>query len=762
MRNLKGKDSVKKQYGDFIRGKKEFQITEREIPRNWYNYLWNDRYITFVSQTGAGEGFLQDSLANRIPLVTGRGMYLIDSEEHWGITGLPTEEELDSFFCTHGRGYTYISTENRGIASETCFFVPNEENGEVWTVTLKNRSSETRALRLLAYCGTGVDGAHISQGYNLGQADFDKDLNGVIGKTYSFFDGKTREVNAFFAMNEQADGYDAAENAFVGSYGSTSYPKALMRGGCSDTAGLGEKLGFALQKDIMLKSGEETTLAFVCAVAFGRDEALEIKRRYENSAKVTAELQAVKDKFSAQTDGVSIETPDNKLNEMFPWLVHQANMGSRWARVRHNGYRDMMSDTECLAAVNPTLALERFKRVLSYQYSTGYAPRTVKDGAIRDNNFSDNTVWITFTAYAILKETGDLSILNIPVAFNDGSVASIYEHMRRSVDFLYHFRGLHNLIRIWGGDWNDCMNRAGLDGKGVSVWLSIAWYRANKMFEEIARQCGKTQDAAVAAERGKEMQQIIEKYGWDGEYYLCAYNDDGEKIGSQICEEGKVFLIPQLWAVFSGVSEQGRETAAMEAVEKYLSSSLGTLISAPPYTKFNPKIGTVTLKPAGVHENGGVYLHTLAWKIAADAILKRADKVEEDIEAILPFRNKVVDGGAEPYIMCNSYFGEQTGYRYGTPGQSWRTAAGQWLAKALIQYVFGLKPEMEGLRLDPCLPPSWKTAAITKNFRKATYHICYENHGVKVKSIVVNGEYTEGATLPYKDSGCYEVTVICE
>lgn len=750
-----------KQYGDFIKGKKEFRITERDIPRNWYNYLWNDSYISFVSQAGVGEGFLQDALANRIPLVTERAMYLLDGQRHWGITGLPAEEKLDGYSCVHGRGYTYINTVNEGISAEVCFFVPNEENGEVWTATLKNHSTQTRTLRLLSYCGTGVDGAHVLQGYNLGQADFDKELNGVIGKTYSFFDGDTREVNAFFAMSEPADGYDAAENAFKGTYGSLAYPRVLTRGGCSNTAGLGEKLGFALQKEITLKSGEQKTVSFICAVAFSRAEALAIKKRYENSADAAAALQAVKDKFSAQSAGVSIETPDDKLNELFPWLVHQANLGSRWARVRHNGYRDMMSDTECLAAVNPSLALERFKRVLSYQYSTGYAPRTIKDGAIRDNRFSDNAVWISFAAYALLKETGDLSIMDIPVAFNDGSTASIYEHVRRSVDFLYHFRGLHNLIRIWGGDWNDCMDQAGLEGKGVSVWLSIAWYRANKLFEEMARLCGKHQDAAEAAERGREMRQIIEEYGWDGEYYLCAYNDAGEKIGSQGCKEGRIFLIPQLWAVLSGVAEDKREIVAMDSVEKQLSSPLGTLISVPPYTEVNPTIGTVTQKPAGVHENGGVYLHTLAWKIAADAILKRADKVEEDIEAILPFRNKVVDGRAEPYIMCNSYFGEQTGYRYGTPGQSWRTAAGQWLEKALIQYVFGLMPEMEGLRLAPCLPPSWKTAAITKSFRKATYHIRYENHGVNVKSILVNGSGLNGDMLPYEEGKRYEVVVTC-
>jgi cellobiose phosphorylase len=257
------------------------------------------------------------------------------------------------------------------------------------------------------------------------------------------------------------------------------------------------------------------------------------------------------------------------------------------------------------------------------------------------------------------------------------------------------------------------------------------------------------------------MRDIIEEYGWDGEYYLDAINDKGVKIGSKECEEGKMFLIPQIWSVFSGVSRTGREVAAMDAVEKYLSDPLGTIISNPAYTKWDGGVGSVTTKYPGIQENGGVYLHTMAWKIAAEAMLGRADRVEKDIEAILPFRNKVVDNRAEPYIMCNCYFGKQTGYRYGTPGQSWRTAAGQWFQKSLVNYVFGLLPEMEGLSIRPCLPPSWKTASIDKLFRGTNYHITYENGGTRVKSIIVNGKAIEGNILPLL-GGHVDVKVITE
>ncbi len=641
------------------------------------------------------------------------------------------------------------------------FFVPEDKNAEIWSVKIRNESSKPRTLKLLGYFGTAVDGVYSRQGYNSIVSEWNDKLEGLINQSWcDFYGEKNRIFYSYMTMSERADEYCGSENGFIGPYGSVAYPAAVRKGSLPNLGGSGEKLGFALGKSMILQPGEEKTVHILCGISFTLEEAAEVRKTLCCDTGVEAALTAVQGKFRSQTGAVSIDTPDRELNQFFTWVKHQCNLGSRWARVRHNGYRDITSDTECLAAINPELALERFKRILTYQYANGYAPRTFLNGEIRDNKFADNTVWIAFTALTILKELGDKSILDIPAKFNDGSEASIYEHVRRSVDFLYHYRGLHGLIKIWGGDWNDCMNYAGLQGKGVSVWLSLAWLRANKMFAEIAQIYGKPADKALADQRSKEMSEIIEKHGWDGEYYLCAINDWEEKIGSKECQEGKIFLIPQIWSVLSGVSECGREVIAMDAVEEQLSSELGILVSKPPYTKFDPHIGVVTKKGAGMYENGSVYLHTIAWKLAADAMLKRADKVEAGIRTILPFRNPVVAGRAEPYIMGNSYYGKEAGYRYGTPGQSWRTAAGQWFTKALVNYVFGLMPEMDGLRIDPCLPPSWTQCGITKKFRDARYEISYDNQGTHIESIAVDGAPIDGTILPYEAGRKYRVHVI--
>ena len=517
-------------YGDFIGNGKQFKITTPDIPRNWYNYMWNDNYITYFSQVGAGRGFLQDKLGRRIESVAERSFHIIDGDTNWGICGLPVNQKNDDYNCIHSIGYTVVHTAKNGIATDLRAFVPNNDNCEIYTFKIKNNSNEKRYLKILSYCGTDIDGAYVRQGYNLSVADFDKDLNGIVSRNYcDFNDVKMTDYYTFMAITEKADGYDCTVNAFVGPYGSLANPKALENGGCTNTAGVGEKLGFALQKNVQLEPNEETEFSVICGVEFSLADAVSLKEKYSNKATLNTEFENTKSRYLSNIEGVDIKTPDEQLNYMFNWLKTQSNLGSRWARVRHNGFRDTVSDCECLACVNPELALERFKRILSYQYSNGYAPRTFINGEIRNNNFSDNAVWITFTAYSILKELGNISILDIVVPFNDGTTGTIYEHIKRSVEFLYNFKGLHNLIKIWCGDWNDCMNWAGKEGKGVSIWLSIAWYRANKMFGEIAEIYGKLEDAKSSKANGEGIRKTIEEIGWDGEYYICAITDDDEK-----------------------------------------------------------------------------------------------------------------------------------------------------------------------------------------------------------------------------------------
>ncbi len=753
-------------YGHFINDGTEFLITTPDIPRNWYNYMWNNNYVSFVSQVGFGEGFCQDSLGRRIPLISNRSIFIKDENNcYWTANGLPVDTDFDDYSCIHGLGYTSIKMLYNSLKTEYTLFVPENGNMEFWTLKVTNEDSKSRSIKVIPYVKTEIDGIEKPQTYNTSKGKFHNEINTITVNAFACFGSDVQtEVFGYLMSKEKVTGFDTVKSSFIGTYGTEQTPTSLKKDKLSNNEAYCEKACFAVENTVVLQPGESKTLYFATGVAMSEEELTEINNKYfSDTNKICDEFDKMKASKLNDISGVTINTPDSDLNYLFNWTKHQTNLGSRWARVRHNGYRDITSDSECLASFNPILAKERIKRILSYQYSNGYAPRTFLDGTIRDNNFSDNTVWLTFAVYSLIMELGDLSILDETVPYNDGTNGTIYQHIKASVDFLWGFRGLHGLVKLWGGDWNDCLNQAGLEGKGVSVWLSIAWYRANKMFAELAELVGNKEDVETCIKRGNEMKQLIDQYGWDGEYYRVAYTDDDIAIGSKECDKCQVSVLPQIWAVLSGVSFDNKDRIAMDKCYELLDTDLGMLISSPAYDEYLPFIGTVTQKPPGVHENGGVYLHTMAWKLAADSMLKRNDRVESSLKKMLPHNKEYAEKFCEPYIMCNSYFPHFTGRRQAKAGQSWRTASGQWLTKSIINYIFGIKPTIDGLKLDPCIPPSWAKCSIIKNFRGAVYNITYQQNGVSepkgIDKIIVNDELCDYDILPYKDGVHYDVKV---
>lgn len=755
-----------KTYGDFQKNGREFRISDRKPPRHWYNYFYNDTYNAFTSQVGVGEGLAQDRMGNRIFLVSGRAMYLCDKDsgKWFSANGYPFTRTFEQFSCRHGLGYSVTESEAEGIRMAYTVFVPLEGNREIWMLRAENTRGKNARLGVIPYASTETDGIYRSQAYNTDIGGFSEAHQAAFTRIFTSYGGKeTTTKYGYLISDGKITGYDTRKNAFIGVYGHPDCPEALeLHNGCTNSSCVGEKLCFALETELLLSPGEAKTICFEIGIADSMED-IGKNRRHLAPGLPQKELENVIQRRLEEISGASITTPDETLNLAFNGFYKYATvMGSRWARVRHNGYRDLMSDTECLSSFHPSLAWERYKRVLEYQYSNGYAPRTFIDGAIKDNNFADCAVWITFTGYAIIKELGDLELLNEEVPFNDGTVASVYEHMRRSVEFLYHFKGQHGLIKIWGGDWNDCMNSAGLAGRGESVWLSIAWYRANRMLSELAQLTGRDADVSSCREMGEAMKKLINEYGWDGKYYLTAIDDNGKPIGSHTDEEGKMFLNPQVWAVFSGIATKEQVKSAFDEVDRYLDTPLGAVVSKPPYTHLDNSIGTMTQKAAGVHENGGVYLHALTWKLAAECMLHRPEKVERIIRQILPWDHTYAPTCGEPYMLYNSYFGEETGYRYATPGQSWRTASTQWFVKAMLLYVFGVWPELDGLHIRPCLPPSWKECSVEKDFRGCHYVIHYHQNpeGCSQHSVITaDGLPVEGDLLPWHDGAHITVDV---
>lgn len=726
------------QYGYF--SKEGYHITRRDTPRHWYNYLFNDEYITFLSQVGYGQGFAQDDMGRRLPTVDDRNIYIVENERVWSALGLPVHKNVQAYECLHAVGYTDITLKKNELTSECRFFVPNDGKREYWIVTLYNHARTARTFKIIPFCDTTIDCRYTPQGYETDYADFMTEKNLAYATGFKPFESDTTERRfAYLVASETVTGFDTRRSAFIGEYGNKQQPRALIEhAGCTNSDCIAEKTCLALENTITLLPGERKSIYYTIGV----ENSLQAIACL-SPAEIDYQFDKMKEKYQTLLGGVSIKTPWQDLNCLFnDWLKYQTLMGSRWARVRHNGFRDITSDTECLACINAPLAAERLCRILSYQYANGYAPRTFLDGKIQDKNFADNTVWPIFTAYAVVKELGSTDFLLKDVPFNDGSSASVYEHLKRSLQFLWNFTGHYGLIRIWGGDWNDCMNKAGLQGKGVSVWLSIAFVRAAKMFWQMANWMGNAADAAAATHYAEEMERRVTRYGWEDDRFLYAISDDKHAIGSKGNEEGSLFALPQLWCVMADFDKTYQE-AAMKTLEAQLNTDLGLLVSKPPYTHQIPYIGSMTRKYPGLHENGGVYLHAAAWKLAVDSMLLRPDKVEEGLQKMLPAHHEYAEKCGEPYSMFNSYLTDQTGYRVGKPGQSWRTASGQWMMYALVRWVYGFQPEFGGAKIAPCLPPSWTECSLTKTFRGCKYHILYRQRGEhpssEVERISVNG-----------------------
>lgn len=753
---------MSKRFGRFSKDGSQFEITTPDTPRDWYNYLWNDRYVALFSQTAQGESLRQDPLGRRIDVVASRMVFVRDRKNgnYQNLNGLPVDAKRDSWRCTHGLGDSEIRQAADGLESSFRCFVPTRDACEIWTVRLRNTGSKTRQLTAFFYFNTTFDGVFRPQYYYPGKGSFDPKLNSVIIRKRQEFDGAD-EARIFLSLDHPIGSYDGAVSGFVG-HGTEQRPAAVLRGHCGNTGSEMEKSCCAAATDFSLRPGQEIVLQACAGGGIAKDEIARLRRRYFAAGRIERELAAVRSGIRKLLGANAIATPDPLLNRFFhPWLKRQISLGIQWARVRHNGYRDQMQDIWAFTRIDPAEAERQLHRVLSYQYSNGYAPRTWLGGKILDKDFSDNHVWIGYAIYQLVMETGDPAILKKPVPFNDGSSASVYEHCKRALDFYWQDRGLFGLLKIRSGDWNDCLQLVGPKGQGVSVWLSMAWYLANAQFAELAGLTGHRKDAATARQRGEEMRRLVDQHAWDGQWYLRALNDDGEPLGSHRNREGQLFLLPQAWAVLSGIAVGNRGAKAMDAAARLLEIDLGTTKVLKPFTHWDPKIGESSVKTPGTHENGGVYLHACAFKLMADCQLKRHEAVAMAIHKMLPFDHRYRAKSCEPYVFSNSYFANEGGYRYGSAGQSWGTGSAGWFYAVMLDHVFGLHPEFAGLRIDPCLPPEWRRCAVLRRFRGAEYRVTFDQSAGhrRIAAIRLDGKPFTGTHLPCRKGARYRVLV---
>ncbi|RJP60977.1 MAG: hypothetical protein C4541_02980 [Candidatus Auribacter fodinae] len=785
-----------KQYGHFNDDGREYIITDPNTPRPWFNYLFNRVYHALVSQTGGGFSYYKDPKTHRIlryehihPDRPGRYVFVRDNDTAsvWSATWQPMREKMDSYKCVHGLGYSIISTKKNDIATDITYFVAHEDPVEMQIVKVKNTDSKARNLSLYPFVEL-VSGdieletvyRNIICLYNI--AEYNEELKTIISRKKRFHHRQQNVGMTFFTVEGDISGYETNKEKFYGRYGSIEKPMMLIDGNLSNTIVEGEDMVGVFKKDVTLAPGKEIEFVVVLGYDIDQTKVASYIKKYKSLAGAKAELARVKEYYVEAVNRITVKTPDPNFNLMTNiWGKYQLYAITCWRGTSQYhggegglGYRDTAQDIEGLLSVQMDLAMEKLEKILFWQYNSGHAVSGFSDiegswdkDADGLTMKSDVAVWLPYTVISYVKETGNVDFLKKVFKFHNGGEATVYEHILRAVRFLYKERGAHGLPLLRKADWNDAYDHVGIRLKGESVWLGMALARACKQMKELAEFLGDTEVVKEMQEKYDTLSIIINKEGWDGEWYLAAYNDFGRKMGSNENAEGKVPLNSQTWAILANVVPKDRLASILDKIDNYLSTPYGPALFAPVYTDFDETIGRVTAFAPGTKENAAVFSHACAFKIVADCTVGRGDEALESFRRLCPMSPAKQDHDhykVEPYVWAEYVIGPGNKHNYGEGSFTWNTGTTPWMFIAATEWILGARRDFKGLLIDPCLPKEWKECSIKRPFRGAIYEIEIKNpEGVNkgVKSVTVDGKLIEGNLIkPHGDGKVHKVSVV--
>ncbi len=769
--------------GSFNDAKKEYKIENMFPPRTWLNYLWNENVIAAIDQFGCGASWHFDKQGNRSELCgegDSRLLFIKDESNgsYFSANRNFDKENFQHFNTDVGMGYSTIKSKYKDIQTSFRITVPQEGNFELWTVTVENSSSEDKNLSLVSFADADVNrtGHHAYNG-----ADFDPDLQGILLGHHGYDIGSDYPY-AVFAADVKADTYETSKKRFKGAYGSMHHPEALSNGDLSSIGATFDKdmIG-ALQFKMNLKAGEKKTINFILALCQSPADAKKIVSKNLSLEAIEVSLAQTKEKIDSSFDTIWIDTPDAETNSMLNiWLKQQISLGKTWGRGYTKGFRDIMQDITGFVATDPEKAKEKIIYCLQRQFSNGNTLRQWEP--VLNHPYVDGASWIVPAVVCYLKETGDIAFLQEEVQYltkdldyySNGEdrileasddYGTILDHCVRGMNFLYRETGARGMCLWGGGDWNDSLNAAGLKGKGESVWLSQATIKSTNEFVELLEYIGEHDLAHEYTVKAIDLGQNIVKNGFEKDHFICGINDWDEKIGSWDNEKGQIYLNMQTWAVLAEIIPKESGHNLLDLVEKELKCPFGYVLSKPSYIQGDDHIGRVAYMEKGSYENGSVYNHGVAFKIAADCKLGRGNLAYESVKMMFGENpdNSALKSGTEPYAVTNMFLGPENDFRVGESIYGWITGTAGWMLRCISEFMIGVNADYEGLLINPCLPERWKELSIKRVFRGTTYNIAIENpQGLETGSVAItlNGITLEGNTIPdQKDGGEHEVVI---
>ena len=818
-----------KKFGHFDDINKEYVIENPRTPYPWINYLGNQGFFSLISNTAGGYCFYKDARLRRItryrynnvPIdMGGRYFYINDNGTIWSPGWSPVKTELDEYQCRHGMGYTIIKGKKNGISTEVTFFVPQNYNGEVQSLVIKNEGSEAKTLKLFSFAEWCLwdaqdDCTNFQRNFSTGCVEIEGNGSTIYHRT-EYRD--RRNHYAFYSVNDAVDGFDTDRDSFIGLYNGFNDPQAVTAGKANNSVADGWSPIASHYKEITLAPGESKNLIYILGYAenpvekkfeadgktLNKEVAHAMIEQYNTPEKVAAGLAELKETWDNLLGIYKANTPDDKVNRMVNiWNQYQCMVTFNLSRSasyfesgigRGMGFRDSNQDILGFVHQIPDRARQRLIDLAATQLEDGgcyhqYQPLTKKGNSDIGGDFSDDPLWMILSVGSYIKETGDWSILDEKVPYdNDESKAkTMLDHLTVSFYHIVNNLGPHGLPLAMRADWNDCINlscfsdtpgesfqtytnpkfaaEGGYSKTAESVMVATLFTYVGPTFVGILKHLGKDAEAEKAQAEIDKMKKNVMASAFDGDWFIRAYDANGNKMGSKECEEGKIFIEPQGFAVMSEIGkEEGADIKTLNSIDKYLNTKYGLVLNNPAYTKYYVQYGEISTYPGGYKENAGIFTHNNAWIICAEAYAGRGNKAFEYYSKIAPAFNEEISDlhKTEPYVYGQMIAGKDAS-RFGEGKNSWLTGTAAWNMVAISQYILGVQPDFDGLKVVPSIPSTWDGYTITRKYRGAEYNIKFENPShveSGVKSVTVDGKAIDGNVIPAFDGGVHEVVVV--
>lgn len=807
-------------FGHFDDGAKEYVITNPRTPLPWINYLGSNEFFSLISNTAGGYAFYKDAKLlrllryryNNCPMdMGGRYYYIKDGDTVWNPGWKPTQTELDSYSCRHGLGYTIIRGTKNQLETTLEAFVPVKDSCEINRVILRNTGESIKKIDLFSFVefclwNAQDDSSNFQRNFSTGEVE-------VLGSTiYHKTEYRERRNHyAIYSVNKEVEGFDTSRDAFIGMYNGFANPEAVLEGRCKNSVAHGWQPVGAHHLKVTLEPGATASYVFVLGYCenpveekfeapgiINKKPALSLLEKYSTDEQVDAAWAELKDYWTGLLSTYTVKTRDEKLNRVVNiWNQYQCMVTFNMSRSasyyesglgRGMGFRDSCQDLLGFVHLIPERARERILDIANTQLEDGsayhqYQPLTKKGNADIGGGFNDDPLWLIAATCAYLRETGDFSILDEKCAWDSDftNAEPLMEHLRRSFQYTVTHKGPHKLPLIGRADWNDCLNLNCFSEEpgesfqtfgpsegpvAESVFIAGMFVKYGKEYAELCQHMGLAEEAAAVEKEVAEMISAVETAGWDGEWFVRAYDAYSNPVGSHTCEEGQIFIEPQGMCVMAGIgADNGMAKRALKSVEERLDTKYGIVLQQPAYTKYHVELGEISSYPPGYKENAGIFCHNNPWVACAETVLGHGNRALEIFKKTCPIYLEDISEihRTEPYVYCQMVAGKDAP-TFGEGKNSWLTGTAAWTFACMSQYILGIQPTLDGLKIDPCVPDDMDGYTVDRIYRGVTYHITVDNsaHVQKgVASITIDGKTITGNCVISAPDGkeCY-ITVV--